>query len=80
MEKIDCSPLDLIVIYDHPIDYPKNYVARIFKLDKQQQCMRPSNEFYLSDNLEELRDMIPFGKVRLERDFKDDPVIVESWF
>lgn len=60
-------------IYKHPTDYPDKFVARCFNYD------RPTTAFYVADTLEEIRRLIPQGLFRLDRDERDDPVIVECW-
>lgn len=63
----------LICIYKHPIDYPDKYVARLWDINK------PTNIIVLADTIEELRGAIPKGMVRINRNEKDDPCIVEVW-
>lgn len=71
---------DLIMwtIYDHPSDYPNVYVAR-------EWCILPSGHQPTGNVircavLEPLREqMRNAGRICLDRDERDDPVIVESW-
>ena len=65
--------LTMWVIYKHPSDYPDEFVARKFILDK------PTSEIKTSDTIETLRLLLPMGLTRVERDDSDDPVIVEAW-
>jgi len=60
-------------IYKHPSDYPDEFVARKFILDK------PTSEIKTSDTIETLRLLLPMGLTRIERSDDDDPVIVETW-
>lgn len=72
---VDMSELvmPMIVIYKNPLDFPEKYVARLFRLDK------PTNVAVVKDTLREIRQIIPRNMVRLGCDFRDDPVIVETW-
>ena len=63
----------LWTIYKHPSDYPDEFVARKFILDK------PTSEIKTSDTIETLRLLLPMGLTRVERNDNDDPVIVETW-
>lgn len=65
--------LNIWVIYDHPDDFPDQFTARRWVLD------RPTDEYLFADTLDELRGKLPPGLVRLQRDPADDPKIVESW-
>lgn len=65
--------LELWTIYKHPSDYPNEFVARKFILDK------PTSEIKTSDTIETLRLLLPMGLTRVERNDGDDPVIVETW-
>jgi hypothetical protein len=62
-------------VYAHPTDHPKKMVARPFST----RLSRPVAVVMLADTLDALRDNLPFGLTRLNRDETDDPVIVESW-
>lgn len=63
------------VIYDGPRDYPEHYVVRCW----YGTC--PETEVMLADSLQEARDKIERagGSAPLQRDFSDDPCIVEIW-
>jgi hypothetical protein len=66
--------LHIWTIYDRPSDFPHNYVARKFALDK------PTDDFIVSPNLDALRQiMVDKGLTCLTRSPQDDPRIVESW-
>jgi len=67
------SRMPLIVIYAHPADYPNNYVARAWDVDK------PTHLIALGDTLEEARTAIPEGMCNLGRFQNDDPCIAEVW-
>lgn len=62
------------VVYDHPKDYPKHYVARYWN------GWEKTDEIMLSFKLELLQlDLSSMGLVQLSRSDKDDPCIVEVW-
>jgi len=65
--------MPFIVIYEHPKDYDKSYVARIFEINV------PTNLVIISEDLETLREKIPKNMVRFNRENEDDENIVESY-
>lgn len=65
--------MPMICIYDHPADYPKHFVARVWDLDV------PTRLIALSDTLDGIREHIPAGMYRVPRNERDDPHIVEVW-
>lgn len=68
------TTVPIITVYDHPADYPDKFVARVFDLN------RPTNMAAIADTYEELLEAIPTRSMaRMERNPKDDPVIVETW-
>lgn len=68
------EPLYIWTVYDHPSDFPDNFVARKFALDK------PTAEILVSDNIYKLRVALKcMGLVCLTRAPEDDPKIVETW-
>lgn len=69
------------VIYERPRDYPGLFVVR-----PQHPHRDAYGDFYVTygdatthRTLEEARQVIPPGLVRVPRDPRDDPKIVESW-
>ncbi|MBC3871517.1 hypothetical protein [Undibacterium oligocarboniphilum] len=66
--------LAIWVIYNSPIDLPGRFVARKWLLNQ------PTPELLQAQTLEEIRSKLPLGLVRMPRDERDDPKIVESWF
>ncbi len=70
---IKIARLPMICIYNHPIDYPKNYVARVWDAN------HPTHLVALADTLEEIREKIPPNMTKLPPMKEDDPVIVEVW-
>lgn len=75
----DFSDLDLpmIVVYEHPLDFPDSYVARVFNVSKS--AVQPTDMIMLGATLEDIRGGIPDGFFRMERCAMDDWQIVESW-
>jgi len=67
------SGISLWVIYDHPFDFPQAFVARRYVID------RPTADIIQGHTLEAVREKLPAGLARIERDPKDDPKIVEMW-
>lgn len=65
--------LPIWVVYDHPRDYPEDFVARLFIWDKA------TTKTLKASTLGELRTLLPGGLTRLERNPQDNPVIVETW-
>jgi hypothetical protein len=65
--------MPFIVIYEHPIDYSENYVARLFDINK------PTNIVILSNDLQTLRNKIPKGMVKFNREKEENKTIVESY-
>ena len=69
--------LEIWTVYEHPRDYPNNFVARKFLFDK------PTDEILICDNLDVLRKAIqrasPIILTRIDRSPDDNPVVVESW-
>lgn len=63
----------IICIYENPADYPVQFVARLWDLD------RPTRYMATAATLEAIRDIIPEDMNRFRRDECDDPCIVESW-
>lgn len=65
--------LTMLVIYDHPLDYPNHFVVRRWLNDV------PDRECTLFGNLRDARLSLPRGMTRLPRWEGDDPNIVEVW-
>ena len=63
----------IITIYNSPLDFPGEYVARLFDLTKATPY------FCTAATLEEIRKKMPYGKTCIPR-YADDPEsVVESW-
>ncbi len=72
LRKVRLMPM--IVIYDHPTDYPNHYVARVWDIDK------PTGMMIAANTLEEIRESIPRKHMKcIGRRPEDDPHIVEVW-
>ena len=70
--------LSLWVVYDHPIDYPDVYAARLHQVSESGQ--RATHHVLTAGDLEEIRAALnAFGLVRVNRGAEDDPKIVETW-
>lgn len=70
------EPLEVWAVYDHPRDYPEEFVARLW------HGQEPSNHVILARTLDELRVKIQQAHpsaVRIPRFAEDDPTIIEAW-
>jgi hypothetical protein len=65
------------VIYDHPRDYPDQFVLR--RWDITGSILVATDEMALAKTLPEIRAKIPRDLYCLERFADDDPCIVEVW-
>lgn len=65
--------IEMWVVYDSPEDLPGRFVARKW-LD-----LNPTDHVRQAKTLEWLRQQLPIGLSRLERQEQDDPKIVEVW-
>ena len=70
--------LAIWVIYDHPKDFPKGFVLRAQFAMPGGAITMSKAAWYASDP-DQLRSILPFGVVRMERHPDDDPSIVETW-
>lgn len=73
--------MTLYTIYDHPRDFPKNFVVREWVVGRDNKTYPEySLNRWLYDSLEEARKPLKErGLVCVQRDENDDPVIVETW-
>jgi hypothetical protein len=70
--------LPIWVVYDHPSDYPEQYVARQHIVSGDGD--RPTGSFVATKVLDDIRElMIKLGLVCITRSDEDDPVILETW-
>jgi hypothetical protein len=70
--------LRMFTVYDHPLDYPHDYVVRgacIFP-GRVQPDLTP---FAIHPSLEAVRDALPPGLSCIPRHPDDDPAVLEVW-
>ncbi len=67
------NELPMWVVYEKPSDFPDKFVLRKWLNDE------PTEEIQIADTLEDIRKKVPEGLVKISRDLRDDPVIVEVW-
>jgi hypothetical protein len=82
MEKVmPLDYLDVWTIYDHPSDYPNDFVAR--KTTIHKAVITVARDVLKASSLEAIRALVqahsPNVLDRFERNPDDDPVIVECW-
>jgi hypothetical protein len=66
--------IDIWTVYDHPKDYPNDFVARKFI------NQYPTNEIIISHSLSELRKILESKGLQFFPTVEgDDPVIIETW-
>ena len=66
------------VIYFDPLDHPKKFVTRRWKIGEGR--LEADLEAFVSNSLEEARSVVPLGATRLNRAPADEAQIVEMWF
>jgi hypothetical protein len=66
-------------VYYDPRDYPGKYVVRRHDIFRSRTGSYPSDEHYVADSLEAVRERVPFGMACLMRSEGDEPQIVECW-
>jgi len=72
------EPLILWTVYDHPSDYPHNFVARKFLVDDKGST--PTHAVIVADSIDCIRrQLVLWGLTCLTRSRDDDPNIVETW-
>lgn len=66
-------------VYDHPLDYPDHFVARLWEVTPAGSTATAS--IITATDIEKLRDTLEFemGLAMLLRDPNDDPAILEIW-
>ena len=66
--------LSIWTVYDHPSDFPNNYVARRFDGET------PTGDIMVCPELEQIREQLrSLGLVQIARMDGDDPKILETW-
>lgn len=72
------GPLTMWTVYDHPRDFPNNYVARKFLVDADGP--RPQEQILVCPHVDKIRATLAAdGFVCLPRLPDDDPTIIEVW-
>jgi hypothetical protein len=78
MRGLDALPM--WVVYDHPSDYPNNYVARLWVWDDEAGAYVATDEQMVCPDLDVIRRQLHLrGLVKLDRQRGDDTVILETW-
>ena len=71
--------LAMWTIYDHPSDYPNNFVARKFVIGDGSEPVI-TKEMMVCPSLTAIREMLAeLGLSCITRSEDDDPKIVETW-
>lgn len=65
-----CVRLPMFTVYRNPADFPSQFVARLFDIDK------PTTYFVLGTSEKDIIEKLPLGLERLDRNPGDSPVIV----
>lgn len=74
----DAPLLTQYVIYDHPSDFPEDYVIRRFHVYRGR-IEQDLNVWALAAHIEQARATIPPGLACIPRHPADDPSIAETW-
>jgi len=70
--------LSIYTIYGpNTTDFPGEYVCRRHEVTAGKSV--PMELLCRSKKLEDIREQLPQGLIRIERDPKDDHTIIESW-
>ena len=69
--------LPIWTVYDHPIDYPDGFIARLHITGRDLDG--PTCNVLIATTLADLRAKIPPGLACFARDESDDAKIVETW-
>lgn len=67
------------VIYNSPLDYPGLWVLRAWYIFQGNPEPVPSAGVLTFETLEDARNVLPWGSIRLDRYPEDDPRIHEIW-
>jgi len=69
--------LPMWVVYDHPLDFPNAYLARLWLTLPKAEA---TSQYMACADLEPLRDQLAsMGFVKLDRHDSDDAKIIETW-
>ena len=71
--------LAIWTVYATLPDYPDKFVACKFLVGGHTQAPRTTQDMFIADTLDEVREMLPPGLVCFARAPSDDLHIVESW-
>lgn len=72
--------LSIYTIYDHPKDFPDGFICRRFESTGVPVARVIACEVVgTGETLEQVRQCLPPGLVRLDRHPNDDPNIIETW-
>jgi hypothetical protein len=74
----DYMTLQMWTVYEHPLDHPDGYVARLFNVGRDGAVA--TDEVIMGDTLQAVRSQIPQGLFCMVRSPDDEPQIVETWF
>ena len=69
--------LSMYVVYDHPHDFPDDYVVR--RWDTSQRGFWPTGEHWTAKSLKEARAKLPGNLHRIPHQVGEDTKIVETW-
>ena len=65
------------VVYERPKDYPTSYVVRRHDITREGSYATPDHTVHAT--LEEARTAVPYWAMRMERNPRDEPQILECW-
>lgn len=71
------APLIMWVVYEKPLDFPGEFVARRFEVANGKES--PTADLLRASSLDALRVQAPPGLTSIPRQAGDDPCIVECW-
>jgi hypothetical protein len=71
------SILEMWVVTHNTEDFPGLYVVRVHEVGPGYT--HPTDKYQTAPTLEAIRELVPEGKVKIDRHPNDDPVIVETW-
>jgi|GEM_PF-1532590 hypothetical protein len=72
------NKLMLWVVYDHPSDYPQYYAARPWTHDNKGNY-RKCDIVILASTINSVRNLLPHGLFRIDKQINDPHPIVEIW-
>lgn len=75
------EPLGIWTVYDHPLDFPDGYAARLFLVGGGEPEPVATDSVIMAPDLERLREVMimDLGLTSIPRSEHDDPCIVECW-